>query len=214
MPKPIEWTWPEQGYDDNPAAIALMAYQLERWNGWAALLEEFYTYTDPDTAPDEALDWLAYLVLLAGAYWDTAWSPEVKRVFIKNANWLWERRGTQEAFEFVVSIHNLEADIWLGDRAIRLPFRLPGTFGSDSFALFVRVPPYYLRNKSQWVEIIRSCRNWLPAALQWRVCYSSFILGQSVLGDPIFDVETPTFLELGDNLTLLNLGTPNALLIL
>lgn len=176
---------PEQGYQDNPLSAALTAPTDLKYAEVLALLESMSTKLTVDGCPEEMLDYLAYLVGMSGAYWDSTWSASVKRGFICNAAMLWRLKGTQRSIETALNIHGIVYKIWVGNR-ITLPSKLPTTFGKRTLRFFVRLPLTTGRTSYDYLEANRVLTNYKPVVTDGRVCYEQFKLGYSKMGEPVF----------------------------
>lgn len=184
--RPVFSRLPERGYRDNPIADALTSWVDEKLTAKADQLQSFYLQLDPSTASDEYLDYLAFLVGLSGSYWDTEWTPQVKRSLIAAShNYLWANRGTLGVIEFVLKTHGISYDIWQDGSSV-LPFKLPKTFGANRLRFFVRLPLRYARTSSEWREAERVLKCYAPAVVQCKVYYQGFRMSFSRLGDAMF----------------------------
>lgn len=185
--RPLFNRLPEKGYKDSQPTDAVTVWVDEYLVKTKQLLETFYLSLDPATCPDDQLDYLAYLVGLSGTFWDTRWSPEVKRAFINQSHvYLWRNRGTLACLKKVLDIHNLSYDIWQ-DGNLTLPFAMSSAFGTAKMRLYIRLPLIYLRGQQEWLEANRTARNFVPAVVKHQVCYEYFALGISRLGEPMFN---------------------------
>ncbi len=183
--RPVFFSLPSVGYQDNSAADYLTTWVDEKLVHIATLMENLHTKLDPETTDDIWLDYLAFLVGLSGAYWDTKWSSGVKRQMIAQAHSLWGRRGTLKAIQQVLDTHSLTYSIWTNG-SLRLAFGLPTTFGRDDLRLYVRLPLVFQRTSNEFKEAARALRNYSPAIIKSAVVFERFYLGFSVLGDPVF----------------------------
>lgn len=184
--RPVFSRLPERGFKDNAIADALTSWVDEKLTAKADQLQSFYLQLDPNTASEEYLDYLAFLVGLSGSYWDTEWSAQVKTSLIAASHsYLWTNRGTLGVIEFVLKTHGITYDIWQDGISI-LPFTLPKAFGANRLRFFVRLPLRYARTSQEWREVERTLQCYAPAVVQCKVCYQGFRLGFSKLGDALF----------------------------
>lgn len=184
--RPIYDRLPENGYQDNDPSDWLTAGPDEYLSAKKNQLENFYLQLSPDTCANASLDYLAFLVGMSGEYWDVTWSSQVKRGFIREASrFLWPKRGTLAALRKVLAIHGLDYYIWQ-DSGLRFSFKMPGTFGTPRFRIFLQLDLKYNREGREFKEVERTARNWLPACLKQKVQYKKFYMGFSKLGDSMF----------------------------
>lgn len=184
--RPIHSRLPVNGYQDNQVAEALTDWIDTKLTSHAAVLSAWHRNADPDLCHEDYLDWLASLVGLAGAYWDTAWSPQIKRDLIKLSHpVLWKRKGTLDCIRRVLGTHQIQHQIWQESR-LQMPFAMPGRFGTPTLRYCVQLPLKYRRSSQEWKEAARTVRNYSPAITKAQVCYEAFYLGFSKLGDPMF----------------------------
>lgn len=182
---PVMMRLPYKGYRDNEVARALvtpMDYHLTRIKG---LLEGFWARLDPEICLEADMEYVGFLLGYSERFWDNTWTVQVKRQFLTRAVELWRLRGTLMGIREVLAIHGIQSDVWT-DGTLLLPFTMPGTMGTPRARVFVRLPLLYLRHSPQWLEAERSRQNWLPAAIDTKVCYNKFYIGFSVLGEPMF----------------------------
>jgi phage tail-like protein len=85
-----------------------------------------YRLTRPDTAPEDALDWLASWI---GAELDPALSPGAKRRLLARSVALWRRRGTLTGLERMLDIVT-DGGIQRGDLVVLEHFHLRRTFST------------------------------------------------------------------------------------
>lgn len=192
MPEPV-WNkpllnhLPIKGYQDNPDMRSLTSWVDAKYRDKVKQLEDFYLQLNPDTADDDMLDYLAYLVGLSGYYWDATWSAKVKRRMIALAYpVLWAKRGTLDCIRAALDVHELVYDIWV-DGVNILPFYLPVTLSNPKLRFYIRLDSAYTRNGREWREAERVLNNYCPAVIKSAVTYKAFILGASVVGDPVFN---------------------------
>lgn len=189
--RPVFNRLPLDGYQNNDAVDALTVWVDEKITSKAEQLQNFYTnYLNPDTCLSEALDYLAYLVGLSGEYWDSAWSDQVKRTFIKSAHpLLWSKRGTLAVISFILQTHGLEHQIWT-DADLIMSFAMSRAFGTTKLRFFVRLSVSYPRSGLQYREAQRTLKNFAPAVVEHKACYDYFRLGLSIWSDPMFSEGT------------------------
>ena len=183
--RPIYNRLPLKGYQDNLVADWLTLWVDEKLSGTASTLEAFWQNLIPETCPAVYLDYLGYLCGLSGQYWDTKWSTAVKRLMVANTHKFWSDRGTMLTIKSVLDIHRLTYTLWTNG-ALRLPFTLPNTFGTDDLRLYVRLPLIFQRTSQQFKEAQRTLRNYAPAVVKSAACFERFYLGFSYFSDPLF----------------------------
>jgi len=176
---------PYEGYQTNETVIALCASVDKDYSDLATLLQSMTANLTPSTAPNSYLDYLAYLVGFSGAYWDNSWSVGVKRAFITEAHSLWRNKGTEATIRKVLGFHAIQYDMWMQTN-LTIPFVIPGLFSKKSLKYYIRLPITYARVSTQWREAERTIKNFSPTVVESKVCYNAFILGYSVLGEPVF----------------------------
>jgi phage tail P2-like protein len=184
--RPVLHRLPVAGYQDNPVAEWLTAWADQELSSIRDTLETFTDRLDPAIAPVDGLDYLAHLVGMSGPYWDTTWTPAVKRAHIGAAFRWWRERGRLSVLREVLDTHGFPYQLWQ-DGDLRLPVTLSRPFAQNRLRVYIRLPLQYSRTSGQWREAQRSARNWLPAGVRSGVCYQGFLVGFSVLGDPLFN---------------------------
>lgn len=191
--KPVLSQLPRKGYQDNLAVQSLVAFADIKLTAIADQLQNFYKELDPTTANEKYLDYLAYLVGLSGNYWDSRWTPEIKRKLIAASHtYLWSSKGTLGVLKFVLDVHGISYDIWTDD-TLQIPFRIGDNLANgNSFRFFIRLDKKYNRTSPGWIEAVRTAKNFAPAVVQHRICYKGFIIGASNVGDPVFRNTKPT----------------------
>lgn len=188
--KPLLNHLPERGYQDNETVASLTSYVDAKYKAIIDQLETFYHQLNPDSADEKYLDYLAYLVGLSDSYYDPQWSSDVKRQMIRLSHkTLWAKKGTLECIKAVLDAHNLKYDIWT-DGVNVLPFTLPISLGTPRLRFYIRLENTYNRKGKQWLEAERTLMNFCPAVVKGTVSYKAFILGASVIGDPVFNNPT------------------------
>jgi phage tail-like protein len=183
--RPTYHSLPIRNYQDNDVADWLTHWHDQKVVNTANILSNFYKAFDPFVAPEDYLNFLAYLVGLSQEYWDVKWSNDVKRQLISVAHELWSTKGTLLAISKVLDIHQLEYAFWISS-SIRLSFTLPVLVGSDDLRFYVRLPLKYSRTSSEFKEAERSLRNYSAAIVDARVMYEYFYLGFSQVGEAVF----------------------------
>jgi len=183
--RPVYARLPAEGYQNNEVTDWLTIWADENLTATSTLLQQYYKELQVETAADSSLDFLAWLVGLADEYWDTQWHPDVKRGMIAASYWLFNHIGTLAALRRVLDIQAIPYQLWQ-DADLRLPFTLPGKFGTPKLRYYVRVPLSVARFSPKWLEAQRSIRNYSAAVVSGKVVYQGFLLGYSTLGEPVF----------------------------
>lgn len=195
--KPLLNHLPDKGYQDNADVVAITSWVDQKYAAKVEQLESFYKQLDPLTADESMLDFLGYLVGLSGSYWNTLWDAKVKRKMIALAHpVLWAKRGTLECIKAALDVHELKYDIWV-DGVNVLPFYLPVKLSDPKLRFYIRLDSAYTRNGKEWREAERVLRNYCPVVVKAAVTYKAFILGASVIGDPVFN--NPTRVNITDD---------------
>lgn len=188
MSKPYTELLPYRGYQDNPVLIKALTYFDEFVKSQRDFLQSFYLQLHPDTCEDKYLDLLAYLVGFSGEFWDAGWTPEIKRTLITNAHpRIWPERGRLDLIYWLIGVLGLDVLPW-SSQPLVLPLKLPSKFGSHAYKVFLRVPFHYSRGMKLWNDVERLRRNYLPATTLSRTVYTTFKLGYSKVGEPVFKV--------------------------
>lgn len=160
-----------------------------------ANLEGFKLNLDPDTSISN--DWLNYLAQycgFVGDYWDDKWTKEQKQWMIANSfKFIWPLKGTRQCLEAILNNFDLLYDVWTESRA-QLPFKLPSQLGKPSAKFFVRVPLSIERDEYEWNLTKKLVRQYSLLGVKKGVCYETFALGYSRLGDPLFTPPVKTVL--------------------
>jgi len=185
--RPVLLQLPRDGYQNNPDVAALLTYPDEFLTATKTLLETLYQKLDPLVCPVEWLDYLGWLNGWSAEYWDTLWSPTVKRALIVVSNSVWAGLGQQQILELVLGTHNIEHRIWAA-KSLQLPFTLPGRLDTPKGKLFIRLPLKYLRGSQLFKEAERTRLNFVPCTIVSKVTYEYFYLGYSAVGEPVFSV--------------------------
>lgn len=185
--RPVFLRLPRDGYQNNPDVEALLTQPDEFLTRTKLLLETLYQRLNPAVCPVEWLDYLGWLNGWSAEYWDTLWSPEVKRALIVISNSVWSGLGQQQILELVLLTHSVEHSIWSA-KSLQLPFTLPGVIDTPKGKMFIRVPLKYLRNGQQFKEALRTRNNFVPCTIYSKVTYEYFYLGFSTVGEPVFSV--------------------------
>lgn len=185
--RPVFKRLPELGYQDNELVDAVTSWVDSELTTKANLLQQYHTYLNPETCPEDMLDYLAWLVGMSDSYWNKQWDSEVKREMIANAYWLFNHQGTLDAVKRVLDIHGYTYNVWT-DGDLTLPFNLPGSFGTPRLRYYIRVNIAYSRNGKEWTEALKTIRNFSAATVLGKLSYQAFQLNYSRLGDPLFKV--------------------------
>ena len=185
--RPIFRSLPQDGYQNVPTVDHLTEWVDARLSDKARQLQDLWKdLCDPLTCKPEYLDYLAVLVGLSGAFWDTQWSASVKRQLIANSHSvLWSLKGTTAVLSYVLNVHQVEHSIW-SDGDLVMPFSMSRPFGSAKLRFYLRLPLAYRRESKQFVEAKRTLRNYAPAIVQHKAVYEYFHLGFSTIGEPLF----------------------------
>jgi hypothetical protein len=183
--RPIFHRLPVEGYQNNEVADWLTQWVDIKLMEKKAQLEGLPDKLTVAGCPVEWLDYLAFLVGLSGDYWDTKWTPAVKRSYLTNFKYLWDNRGTFASLQRAFEIHEYPFKIWKRG-SIRLPFRIPKPFGREDLRFFVRLPVSYTRSGTDFKTVEKLTRNFTSVVARGRVVYNRFYLGRSVLGEPFF----------------------------
>lgn len=177
---------PQKGYQDNEVVGWVTAYPDEVLSEWQDILSNLYLTLDPETCPDEWLDYVAFLFGLSfQPYWVKDWEPEIKRAILVNQQYLKKHRGTKAGISKVLELLQVTYCYWQ-DTVLMLPFKLPGKFGKGRMRVFILMPKLTSRTGREWREVRRVLKGYIPAVVESVVAYQGFILGRSKLGDPIF----------------------------
>lgn len=183
--RPTTLRLPRDGYQNNPDVVALLSQPDEFLTAKKLQLETLYEQLRGETAPEEWLDYVAWLMGWSSEYWDSRWSESVKRQLIVIANSVWERLGQSGVISEILNIHSIEHDLWT-EVALQLPFSMPAVFSTPKGRLYIRLPIQYLRNGAEFREARRTRDNFVPCTILSGVVYDRFYLGISQLGDPMF----------------------------
>ncbi|MBW4677766.1 MAG: phage tail protein [Desmonostoc geniculatum HA4340-LM1] len=154
-----------------------------------AAVDNFYAdYLDPATAKAENLDWLAQLCGFTGEYWETSWTEAQKRSLISNAfTFIWESKGTRAVLEFLLLTFGIQGKIYLLGEFLAGRNVAGDALGGESLEYFLLLPLAYLRTSYQWRLAVKFNRLYGLVYVKSTVCYSQFVAGFSIAGDPIFD---------------------------
>lgn len=182
---PVTLRLPRDGYQNNPDVVALLSQPDEFLTAKKLQLETLYEQLRGETAPEEWLDYVAWLMGWSSEYWDSRWSESVKRQLIVIANSVWGRLGQSGVITEILDIHGIEHDLWT-EVALQLPFSMPAVFSTPKGRLYIRLPIQYLRNGNEFREARRTRDNFVPCTILSGVVYDRFYLGISQLGDPMF----------------------------
>lgn len=183
--RPVFYDLPYVGYQDNEVVEWLTRWYDQKLVDTATLMETFWEKLIPEEAPEEYLDYLAFLVGLSGNYWDTNWAQGVKRKMIKAAHSLWSKRGSLEAIREVLGIHEIPYSFW-SQGSLVVPFNVPGTFGVDDMTLYLRMPLTFSRTSRTWIEAQRTLKNYAPVMTKATLGYDFFYVGFSIIGERVF----------------------------
>lgn len=183
--RPIFLNLPRDGYQNNPDVEALLTQPDEFLTSTKVLLETFYAMLTPETCPDSWLDYLAWLHGWSDEYWDTLWTPTVKRNLISLSNTIWAGLGQQRILALILTTHGVISRLWTST-ALQMPFPMPGKMDTPKGTLFIRLPRQYLRNSPPFREAERSRRNYLPCTILSKTTYEYFYMGFSAMGEPMF----------------------------
>ena len=154
-------------------------------------LENYYRdYLDCKTAKEGVLDWLAQLHGFAGEYWDPAWDPAFKREMLCRASDIWQGKGTEELFNWLLSAYGVNTctdpkKIWRCKDFIAGETRLNWPIKGDHLESFVRLPRG--THSDIWKAIRLWIEQYMPAWAIIVVCYCYFYAGESRAGDGVFD---------------------------
>lgn len=190
----------EEGYridesapDYNPEECPPVA----RWitTPWDELLVELrekldgfpVTALDPLTADEVNLDWLAQFAGFTGRYWSASWPTEVKRVLIANAyGFIWPNKGTRRLLEFLFTIFELDAAIFVQGE-FRAGINSPGdTVGGGALNYWITASLDYLRTSAEWQQLQQFDALFGAAYAESAVVYDRWYAGFSAPGDPVF----------------------------
>ncbi|MDM9583083.1 phage tail protein [Nostoc sp. GT001] len=154
-----------------------------------AAVDNFYAdYLDPTTAASENLDWLAQLCGFTGEYWETSWTEAQKRSLITNAfTFIWESKGTRAVLEFLLLTFGIQGKIYLLGEFLAGRNVAGDALGGEPLEYFLLLPLAYLRTSYQWRLAVKFNRLYGPVYVKSTVCYSQFVTGFSIAGDPVFD---------------------------
>ncbi len=194
--RPIFKSLPEYGWQDNEVADWITsAYDVVLIEFKGKILDFEKDFIDPDTAREDALDWLAQLCGYQPTYWDAGWKPHIKRELIKNHQLVWGYKGTPELLKYLFELFGLEADIrtvgaWqVGVTAIG------SAIGGDllSYSIVINSPgrAFYLRTSDEWRLIEKLNRLFMPCWCTSATLNGSFLhynrwrVGLSQVGDLI-----------------------------
>jgi phage tail P2-like protein len=194
--KPILKRLPQYAWQDNEIVSWIvdpydrMLVELQQ-----AILNFPKDFIDPLTCRADALDWLAQLMGFTGDYWDTSWPEPVKRTLIKNAQFVWSFKGTQQLLEYLLALFSLDVAIELqgswqvGETAIGSP--IGGELLTYSLLVNSTGRAFYLRSSDQWRLVEQLNRLFMPCwcspgSLNGSfVHYDRFRVGLSAVGEPI-----------------------------
>lgn len=196
--RPIFKRLPQYGWQDQDPPIAdwitdpydRILIELQQ-----AILNFPRDFIDPDTARSDALDWLAMLSGYWPTHWDTEWSDRIKREIIKNHQFIWSYKGTQQELEYLFQLFGLDVTIeiqgaWrIGKTAIGNA--IGGQLLSYSLLVNSTGKAFYLRTSVQWKLIERLNRLFMPCwcapiSLNGSFThYDRFRVGLSAVGEPI-----------------------------
>lgn len=156
-------------------------------------------FINPETAREDALDWLAQLCGFTGEYWDTRWSITIKRSLIKDSHTkIWSYKGTVILLQYLLDLFGLDAvvyveNVWfIGITAIDSPIGGRNLYYAIKlFAPDAANNQFYMRNSKEWKLIEKLNRLYMPcwcASIPTNgsfIHYEKFIIGVSAVGDPL-----------------------------
>ena len=136
------------------------------------------------------LDWLSFLAALAGftgEYWDEAWPESARRALVRDSFLLiWPNKGSRFVLEYLLSLFEIAANIWIGSALIADQSTLPATLGQPEWRYVIQLPLDYLRNSFQFRLAEKLDRLYSPLFADGRVAYEQFYADFSITGDPVF----------------------------
>jgi phage tail P2-like protein len=194
--RPIFLRLPLYGWQDNAIADAITEpYDRSLIELKEAILNFPRDFIDPDTCRSDALDWLAQLMGFTGDYWDTNWPDSIKRQLIKDAQFIWSYKGTQQLLEYLLALFALDAVISIPG-AWRVGITAIGnTIGGDLLTYSILInsagKAFYLRTSDEWRLIERLNRLFMPCWCSPTTLNSAFVhydrfrVGLSAVGEPI-----------------------------
>jgi phage tail P2-like protein len=194
--RPIFLRLPQYGWQDNQVADWITdPYDRILVELQQAILNFPRDFIDPDTARSDALDWLAMLCGYWPSYWDTEWSDRIKRELIKNHQFLWNYKGTQQELLYLLELFQLDATIEIQGAWRVGTTAIGGAIGGEllSYSILVNSvgKAFYLRTSVKWRLIERLNRLFMPCwcspiSLNGSfVHYDKFRVGLSTVGEPI-----------------------------
>lgn len=162
--------------------------------GLKTQLFDFYRdYLDCQTAKPEVLDWLSQLYGFTGEHWDPAWSETFKREMLCNAIDIWEGKGTEELFNWLIETYEIitctaPKDLWECENFIAGESRLDWPIKGNPLESFIRLPLFqYSPESYEWKLLIRWVRLYMPVWAITIICYCYFYADHSRAGDGVFD---------------------------
>lgn len=179
---------PVKGYQDNVIADAVTSYYDERLVASGMLLQELHLKLNPDTCPENFLDWLAFMVGMVKPYYDSTWTVAVKRKAVKSANDIFKLRGTVNGVKKALDIHSLDYTLYTSND-LKLAFTFGAStsvFGNKSGTARIVLPLQYSRGGYEFIEAQKVADNYSAITNPISPCYDRFYLGFSVFDDPIF----------------------------
>ena len=172
--------------DDRPESVEIAHILLDWFDAELLTLQTaaadfFWDHLNPNTCKTTSLDWAARFYGFDGEFWDPSWDEEIKRQYLLNFRALWQFRGRDNTFQWLLDLHGLDAKIstqdgWvLGgtvldfggnpiDTVVGSAF--PIRFGGNPFQYQISIPPRYVESSPE-MKLIRKLRSlWLSNAVE------------------------------------------------
>jgi hypothetical protein len=177
-----------EAYQGNPVVEAITRPFDELLMSWRGILLDFdKDFLNPDTAREDALDWLAQLCGFTDSYWDPGWTPAQKRELIRRSHsFIWPNKGSLILLEYLLGVFGIETEIYLTGQFLVGVTEVGGRLGGELLRYWIRLPVRYRNPGPEWALVERINRLYMPCAAESYVCYSRFYVGLSKVGDPVF----------------------------
>lgn len=176
-------------YQENEVTDWLIAYWDEYLIQCKDRLDAMPDNLDPLVCPEPWLSYLAYLQGFKPDFWSDAWPTDLKRLLLFFAyRKIWPYKGLVSTINFVFDLFGLlvgAPKILTGTYFIVGVNKVGDRLGNPVAGYYIVQGNEYARNSPQWLLVDLITDKLSPAWTNKRQVYSRFIIGKSVIGDPL-----------------------------
>lgn len=161
----------QEDYDQREIVNALTLNSSNYFLYLNDILDDYYNlFINPESCLEEWLDINAYYSGF-GKLWDASWDTNIKRVLLKNSDFILQNRGNYNVLEFLFNTFNLNAKLIPDDGVILDVSILPDSFSSEPFSYTLHIPNSYGSSTPEYKLVQTILKNFVACYIRIETQY-------------------------------------------